>query len=126
VGTIGKSLRWKTKGPASYYLLEVYTMGTRLELKTLLETLLGSNKVYFQPPPGYMMSYPCIVYQRSNIRSKSADNAPYNLTKEYTVTVIDADPDSAIPDKVSKLPRAIFDRHFVSDNLNHDVFNILF
>lgn len=101
-------------------------MASRLELQTLLETLLGTDKVYFQPPPGFMMSYPCIVYNRSNIRNKSADNIPFILFKQYTITVIDANPDSEIPDKVSKLSRCVFDRHFVSDNLNHDVFNILF
>jgi hypothetical protein len=101
-------------------------MGTRLELKAVLETLLGSNRVYFQPPPDYLLQYPCILYHRSNIRTRSADNNPYKLEKEYTITVIDPDPDSEIPDKVSHLSRCVFDRHFVSENLNHDVFNILF
>lgn len=101
-------------------------MGTRLELQTLLETLLGSDKVYFQPPPDFMLSYPCIVYNRSNIRSAHGDNRPYKLEKEYTITVIDPNPDSLIPDKVSQLPRCAFDRHFTADQLNHDVFNILF
>ena len=101
-------------------------MASRLDFQSKLETLLGSGNVYFQPPSGFMMAYPCIVYQRSNIRSQSADNAPYKLDKEYTVTVIAADPDSDVPDKISLLPRTVFDRHFVSDNLNHDVFNILF
>ena len=101
-------------------------MGQRLDLQTLLEALLGSGNVYFQPPPGFMMSYPAITYERSNIRSNHADNNPYKLVKEYTITVIDANPDSIIPDKVANLPRCDFDRHFKSDNLNHDVFNILF
>lgn len=101
-------------------------MGQRLDLQSLLETILGTDKVYFQPPPSFMLSYPCIVYSRSNIRSKSADNAPYKLTDQYTITVIDANPDSVIPKKIAQLPQAIMDRHFTSDNLNHDVFNILY
>ena len=101
-------------------------MGQRLDLQTLLETVLGTDKVYFQPPPSFMMSYPCIVYNRSNIRSKHGDNLPYKRDKQYTITVIDANPDSVIPDKIAALPRCAFDRHFTSDNLNHDVFNILF
>lgn len=101
-------------------------MGTRLELQTLLETIMGSDHVYFQPPTGFLMAYPCIVYNRSNIRSKSGDNSPYKLDKEYTLTVIDANPDSVIPMKIAGLPQAIFDRNFRSDNLNHDVFNILY
>jgi len=101
-------------------------MASRLNLQTLLETLLGSENVYFQPPPSFQMEYPCIVYNRSNIRSQHGDNIPYKLVKEYTITVIDANPDSEIPDKVAALPRCSFDRPFKSDNLNHDVFNILF
>lgn len=101
-------------------------MGLRTELQTLLESLLGSDKVYFQPPSGHTLSYPCIVYTRSNIRAKFADDIPYKLQKEYTITVIYQDPDSVIPDKISKLPRCVFDRQFKTDNLNHDVFNILY
>ena len=101
-------------------------MAQRLQLHELLKTILGSANVYFQPPSGHLMDYPCIRYERSNIRVKSADNMPYKLEKEYTITVIDANPDSDLPDTIVALPRAIFDRHFTSDNLNHDVFNILF
>lgn len=101
-------------------------MASRLDLQSLLEALLGSENVYFQPPPSVTMLYPCIVYNRSNIRSKHGDNLPYKLDKQYTITVIDANPDSDIPDKISTLPQCSFDRHFTSDNLNHDVFNILF
>jgi hypothetical protein len=101
-------------------------MAQRLDLQELLETILGSENVYFQPPPGFMMSYPCIVYNRSNIRSTHADDVPYKHDNQYAITVIDADPDSIIPGKIAALSRCAFDRHFVSDNLNHDVFNILF
>lgn len=101
-------------------------MGQRLDLHSLLLALIGNPNVYFQPPPDFVMSYPCIVYSRSNIRSKHGDNVPYKLVKEYTITVIDRNPDSIIPDKVSKLPQCVFDRNFRSANLNHDVFNILF
>jgi len=101
-------------------------MAPRLELQTLLETLLGSENVYFQPPTGFMMSYPCIVYNRSNIRSRFADDIPYLLMKQYTLTAIYSNPDSDLSDKISALPQCVFDRNFRSDSLNHDVFNILF
>lgn len=101
-------------------------MGSRLDLQDILETLIGSENVYFQPPPTYQMSYPCIVYQRSDINTDYANNNPYNLQKKYMLTVIDPDPDSIIPDQVASLPTALFDRHYVSDNLNHDVFTIFY
>lgn len=101
-------------------------MAPRLQLHELLKTLLGSDNVYFQPPSSFEMSYPCIRYERTNIRSKSGDNRPYKLDKEYTITVIDPDPDSLIPDKIASLPRCVFDRPYKADDLNHDVFNILY
>lgn len=101
-------------------------MGQRLDLQSLLETLLGSGNVYFQPPANVQMQYPCIVYKRDDIRAAFADNRPYRLTKRYMVTVIDKDPDSVIPDKLSALPLCRFNRFFTADNLNHDVFLLHF
>jgi hypothetical protein len=101
-------------------------MAQRVDLGNLLKDILGSSNVYFQPPPSFQLKYPCVVYQRTNIHSEHGDNIPYKLEKEYTLTFIYADPDSIIPDEIAKLPKCSFDRHFVSDNLNHDVFKILF
>lgn len=101
-------------------------MGKRLELQTLLETLLGSRNVYFQPPASVSMKYPCIVYQRDYQDNKFANNLPYSQTKRYAVTVIDRNPDSEFPDKVAALPLSSFTRHFTADNLNHDVYNLYF
>lgn len=101
-------------------------MAQRLELQTLLENLIGTRNVYFQPPANVMMTYPCIVYRRDFAESEFADNSPYRYTKRYQVTVIDRDPDSVIPDKVAVLPMCSFNRFFTADNLNHDVFNIFF
>ena len=102
-------------------------MPSRLELHQVLVTILGAaNRVYFQPPSSLTMSYPCIVYKRDTAFVRHADNAPYLRKKRYMVTVIDKDPDSLIPDKVANLPLASFSRHFTSDNLNHDVYNVYF
>jgi hypothetical protein len=101
-------------------------MAQRLELQTLLVTLLGSNNVYFQPPPTVKMQYPCIVYHRDNSDTIFADNNPYKIDKRYQVTVIDANPDSDIPDKVAALPLCSYDRFYTADNLNHDVYNLFF
>lgn len=102
-------------------------MGRRLDLQTLLETLVPEGgKVYFQPPANVQMQYPCIVYNRDTAVTRFADNNPYRYTKRYQVTVIDRDPDSEIPDKVALLPMCLFQRFFAADNLNHDVFNLFF
>jgi hypothetical protein len=101
-------------------------MAPRLELQTLLENLLGSRNVYFQPPANVQMKYPCIVYKRDAVRTRFAGNAPYRQTKRYQVTYIDQDPDSPVPDKIAALPMCIFDRHYAVNNLNHDVFSLFF
>ncbi len=99
-------------------------MASRLDLQTLLETITAN--VYFQPPESFNMSYPCIVYSRSSALTRYADNKKYLGMKRYQVTVIDQNPDSAIPDKVSDLPYCAFERHFTADNLNHDIYYIYF
>ena len=100
-------------------------MASRLQLQTELEELLGSKNVYYQPPASVKMSYPAIVYSRNDIRNDFANNDVYSQNRSYEVIVIDKNPDSEIVDRVSQLPMCRFDRHYTSDNLNHDVF-ILF
>jgi hypothetical protein len=101
-------------------------MGQRSELQVLLVGILGSDQVFFQPPPSVSMNYPCIVYKRDFELIRYADDKPYSHKKRYQVTVIDRDPDSAIPDRVAELPLCSFDRFFTADNLNHDVFKLFF
>lgn len=98
----------------------------RLKLQSLLESILGSSNVYFQPPPNVRMQYPAIVYSHDDTQTTFANNAPYNHTKRYQVMVIDRNPDSAIPDKIAMLPKCRFSRFYTANNLNHEVFNLFF
>ena len=105
-------------------------MGTRAGLSALIKkTLADSNivapfNVYFQPPATQIMKYPCVVYARTNIDVITANNNPYMVTKQYTITVIDSNPDSLITENVARLPKCKFVSHFTKDNLNHDIYNI--
>lgn len=99
-------------------------MSTREDLQTLLETL--TTNVYFQPPESFKMSYPCIVYARTKVKTKFADNKPYQKGIQYSLTVIDPDPDSIILDQVEMLSMCVHDRHFVADNLYHDIYNLYY
>ena len=101
-------------------------MAPRLDLQGILEGILGSDHVYFQPPPSIKMEYPCIVYSRYSALSQFAGNILYKRDKRYTITVIDRNPDSDIPDKVAELPKCAYDRYFVTEGLHHDVFNVYF
>mgnify|MGYP006897790680 CR=1 FL=1 len=97
-------------------------MGTRLELQNLLENIIESRNVYYQPPESVKINYPAIVYSREDIDNVFADDIVYTQNHTYQLTVIDPNPDSEIVNKISKLPMCRFNRHFKSDNLNHDVF----
>lgn len=98
----------------------------RLSLQLMLEAILGSKNVYFQPPPSLHMAYPAIVYSRSNIENRHADNNVYMQSYCYKITVISKDPDIDVVDKLSLIPMCEFDRHFTSDNLNHNVFTLYY
>ena len=101
-------------------------MRSRLTLHEELCEVLGSRYVYFQPPEDLKMNYPCIVYERHGMNDTFADNDIYLKPCQYRITVIDDDPDSEIVDKISKFHNAKFIRHFVSANLNHDIFDIYY
>lgn len=101
-------------------------MATRVDLQNVLEELLGSRNVYYQPPESLKMNYPAIVYTRKTIDNSYANNSVYKQNYAYEITVIDKKPDSEIVNKVSKLLTCRFDRHFKSDNLNHDVFTLYY
>ena len=101
-------------------------MGQRVDFQTLLETVLGSKNVYFQPPSNISMQYPCIVYKRVKPVTRHANNLLYFNKQCYMVTYIDRNPDSEVANALSQLPLSGFSRQFTSDNLNHDVYDIYF
>lgn len=101
-------------------------MGSRDDLQALLESILGSDKVYFQPPESVKLSYPCVVYSRELIATIFANDEPFMHHFRYEIKVIDPDPDSSIPMKLARLTACKFDRHYTSNNLNHDVFTLYY
>lgn len=101
-------------------------MAQRLQLQNKLVEILEASNVYFQPPPTIQLTYPCIIYQRDDIRTEFADDKPYKNKTRYKVTVIDKDPDSLIPHKLLDLPLCVYNRFYTAENLNHDVFTLYF
>jgi hypothetical protein len=101
-------------------------MAQRLELQAVLVDLLGSDNVYFQPPPSLQIDYPCIVYNREYVLLNHANDKPYKHRKRYLVTVIDRDPDSKVNERMLELPLCVHDRFYTADNLNHDVYKLFF
>jgi hypothetical protein len=101
-------------------------MAPRLNLQTLLESILGSRNVYFQAPPSTGMIYPCIIYKLDSVDTKYAGNRPYSHKDRYSVTIIDRNPDSDTPKKIAELPTAKFVSRFVADSLNQTIYNLYF
>lgn len=101
-------------------------MGRRQQLQNLLSGIPEVKKAYFQASENTKMEYPCIVYEKSLVQVQHADNLPFRRTTRYQVTVIDTNPDSEIPDKIEAMPLCSFDRHFVSANLHHTVYQLYF
>lgn len=101
-------------------------MAPRLSLQEVLEDILGTENVYFQPGSNVTMEYPCIVYNVDGLDTKWADNLAYDQTVEYQVTVIDRNPDNETWRKVGRLPKSSLTRTAVVDNLNHYYFTLYF
>lgn len=101
-------------------------MASRPELQTKLEQILGSKQVYYQPPESLKIEYPCIRYSKSDIESRHADGMNYSNFTRYEIIVIDKRPDNKAIQEILSLPLSSFDRHYISDNLNHDVINLYF
>lgn len=104
-----------------------------------LKDLLGTDEVYFQPSyesgdgdgQNYIFTgidYPCFIMERTTAYQPKANDKTYLFRPGYKVTYINRDePD---PDMLAKVLghfyNCSYDRHFVSDNLHHDVFTIYY
>ena len=101
-------------------------MAERENLQTILESLLGSGNVYYQPPETIKMRYPAIRYNRSRMDSKYANNKKYSMMDCYELTVSSRLPDDPVIKKLLQLPYCSYDRPYVADNLHHDVLTIYY
>lgn len=72
------------------------------------------------------MNYLAIVYSLDDIDPVYANGGVYLSPIKYSVIVIDDDPDTEIVGKVSALPLCRFVRPYVSNNLNHYVFELYY
>lgn len=103
-------------------------MHSRLELQSELTNLLGSDHVYFQPPESIRLQYPCFIYERSSGYAQDADDLKYNKYFRYELMYITKEPDTN--DFVNRILDTFmyctYTRHFVSENLNHEVFDLYY
>lgn len=92
----------------------------RTELQSKLEEILGSRNVYFQPPDGLQIKYPCIVYNLSRIDILRADDMSYMRHKGYFITIMDKKPTSEIYERIlEEFPMSRLDHTAVIEKINH-------
>ena len=101
-------------------------MDSRLKLQELLEKLLESKNVYYQPPESKKMEYPAIKYSVDKIDKKSANDTAYLLNKRYEIIVISKTPDHPVINKLLQMPMCSYERQYKSDNLYHDVLTLYY
>lgn len=95
-------------------------MASRLQLHTEICKVARNNNVYFNPPEDFRMQYPAIRYSLSGVDLVRANNGIYRSTNQYSVTVIDEDPDSTIfMDILAHFPMCSLGRPYPADGLNH-------
>lgn len=103
--------------------------GTRDDLENELRLLLKKENVYFQPPEGYKLTYPCFVYNFSGLDIKRANNSTYLMKNRYTVTYMTKDPEKGMAmckKFIKHFGLSGFDRPYVADGIYHYVFNVYF
>ena len=101
-------------------------MDNRLNLQTLLETILKSRNVYFQPPESVKLKYPAIVYALDDFESRHANDSVYNLRRRFSVTFFIDDFVLSTIGELAYLEMCRFTRHYKSDDLNHYVFELYY
>lgn len=100
-------------------------MNNRLSLHNMLLTIAGPN-VYYQTPSTITMKYPCVKYSRDKIDNKHANDSVYTQDNRYSVIVMSKTVDDEIIDKISKLPKCLFDRAYTQDGIYHTIFNLYY
>ena len=63
-------------------------MADRLDFQSILEELLESRNVYYQPPETIKMQLDAIRYSKKTITSRYANNAKYSMMDCYEIIVI--------------------------------------
>ena len=99
---------------------------TRLEIQSMLENMLGSRNVYYQPPASIKINYPAIIYSLESMTNDHASNVVYLTKKAYKVIYIDSNPDNEMVSVLNNIIHSTFNSHYVSDNLNHYAYTIYF
>lgn len=95
----------------------------RQQLDLELKSVIGSAKLYWEPPSNKQLSGdPKVIYARDGVDIKRADNRLYSFMQRYKITVVYTNPDCTLPKEIVEyFPLCSYDDDFVSDDLHHSV-----
>lgn len=106
----------------------------RLKLQALFEAFTAkyvkagdkTKHVYFNPPTGFQMEYPCIVYEESRPTNYHADNVRYFHFPRWKVTTMTKDPEALdLAPQVEEMPRCtLVSSPYRADGIVHHVFEL--
>lgn len=105
-------------------------MRTSDQLLQMLDILTNHVNLYYEPPSGTLMMYPCMRITQVDLDLKHADNKKYLATMAYTLTYITENDVDILADPITSalldLEYCEFNRTYVSDNMHHYVFKIYY
>lgn len=98
---------------------------SRLSLDRVLKKIADSNNcsLWFDPPTGAILTYPCILYSPTNPTNLKANNKPYIIFRSYQITYITKEPDheNIVKEIINKVPYGHLVREYTKNNLHHTV-----
>lgn len=98
---------------------------SRLTLDRVLKGIADSHgcPLWFQPPTGAKLTYPCILYSPATPTNLKANNKTFIIFRNYEITYItkEADHEAIIKEIIDKVPYGHLVREFISNNLYHTI-----
>ena len=98
----------------------------RVNLHHMLEDILGSKNVYYDPPESFKLKYPCIVYYMEGFADIPADNQTYRRMRRYNMTYITTDSEDPVAERLADIRYCTLTRPFVASDLFHFSYTLFY
>lgn len=103
-------------------------MSKRMLIRQILtEAIRKSNedyKLFYNPTSNTILTYPCILYKRTGIRQRHADNVRYHSHEVYQITIIDKRVETPILPQLLENQYCVYENEFIVDNMHHTILKI--
>lgn len=99
------------------------------QIRDILYTINNTEDVYYDPPSGIQMTYPCFRFVLNNTDQRFADNCSYLRKNRWAITYITRDVedlDIVIKGMLDSFRYCTHETTFRADNLHQAVFNLYF